>query len=199
MSKKRPPCLLVVENEPAVRDLIVVCLKGGGHDKIVTAGNAEEALFYIFKDAGLNIQLALVYLVLPNASGLTLIRRIREAKSAKRKTLPVAVLTGRTDTDTYQAVARRGIQAYLVKPISLVETVSKALIARGIAPLHRRSAKTLARPWRPMLRRPQAWMSWICPAKAEWLVCGNGRRGKGVCVRYADLKACTQKYGSQHD
>ena len=137
MSNKRMPCLLVVEDEPAVRDLIVAFLKSGGYEKIVTAGNAEEALFYIFKDAGLSIQLALVDLVLPNASGLALIRRIREAKSIKRKTLPVVVLTGRTDTDTYKAAARRGIQGYLMKPISpgmLIEAVGKALITRGIAP-----------------------------------------------------------------
>lgn len=132
---KALPCLLVVEDEPAVRDLIVAFLKLGGHQKIVTAGNAEEALFYLFKDAALNIQLAVVDLVLPNASGLALIRRIRNAKSPTRKATPVVVLTGRTDTDTYKAAARRGIQGYLMKPISpdlLVETVNKALSARGI-------------------------------------------------------------------
>ncbi len=132
---KALPCLLVVEDEPAVRDLIVAFLKLGGYQKIVTAGNAEEALFYIFKDAGLNIQLAVVDLVLPNASGLALIRRIRNAKSPLRKAIPVVVLTGRTDTDTYKAAARRGIQGYLMKPISpdlLVDTVNKVLGARGI-------------------------------------------------------------------
>jgi DNA-binding response OmpR family regulator len=132
---KAMPCLLVVEDEPAVRDLIVAFLKRGGYQKIVTAGNAEEALFYLFKDAGLDIQLAVVDLVLPNASGLALIRKLRNAKSPKRKAMPVVVLTGRTDTDTYKAAARRGIQGYLMKPISpdlLVETVNKVLSARGI-------------------------------------------------------------------
>ena len=125
---KALPCLLVVEDEPAVRDLIVAFLKLGGYQRIVAAGNAEEALFYIFKDAGLNIQLAVVDLVLPNASGLALIRRIRNAKAAHRRTLPVVVLTGRTDTDTYKAAARRGIQGYLMKPISpdlLVQTLQR--------------------------------------------------------------------------
>jgi DNA-binding NarL/FixJ family response regulator len=64
-----------------------------------------------------------------------MIRRVRNAKSPRRKALPVVVLTGRTDTDTYQAAVRRGIQGYLMKPISpglLVETVNKVLAARGI-------------------------------------------------------------------
>ena len=134
---RRLPCILVVEDESAARDLIVAFLKSGGHQKIITAGNAEEALFYVFKDTGLDIQLAVVDLVLPNASGLALICKIRNAKAAQRRTLPVVVLTGRTDTDTYKAAARRGIQGYLMKPVSpalLVETVNNVLSARGLVP-----------------------------------------------------------------
>jgi DNA-binding response OmpR family regulator len=136
-TSKRIPCLLVVEDETAVRDLIVAFLKAGGHENIVTAGNAEEALYYLFRDPGLNIQLAVVDLVLPNASGLALIRRLRNAKSPRRKTTPVIVLTARTDTDTYKAAARRGIQGYLMKPISpglLLRTVNDVLIKRGLTP-----------------------------------------------------------------
>lgn len=122
------PCILVVEDDSAVRDLIVAFLKKGGHQKVVTAGNAEEALFYIMKDAGLDIRLVLVDLVLPNASGLALIRKVRNAKSARRRAIPMVVLTSRTDTETYKAAARRGVQGYLMKPVSadlLLSTVAK--------------------------------------------------------------------------
>ena len=128
MGRKGKPSILVLEDERAVRDLIVAFLRTGGYTDVITAGNAEEAAFYLFKDAGLDIRLAIVDLVLPNASGLTLIRKLRNAKAAWRRTLPVIVLTGRTDTDTYKMAARRGIQAYLMKPISaelLVATVKK--------------------------------------------------------------------------
>jgi DNA-binding response OmpR family regulator len=130
MAAKLIPSILVVEDERAVRDLIVAFLKSGGHANIVTAGNAEEAAFYLFKDAGLDIRLAIVDLVLPNASGLMLIRKLRNAKSARRRALPVIVLTGRTDTDTYRMAARRGIQGYLMKPVSadlLLTTVKNVL------------------------------------------------------------------------
>jgi DNA-binding response OmpR family regulator len=130
---KRIPCILVVEDDRAVRDLIVAFLRKGGHEKIVTAGNAEEALFYIFKDPGLEIRLALVDLVLPNASGLALIRKIRAAKTPWRKHLKVIVLTSRTDTDTYRMAARRGIQGYLMKPVSaplLLNTITEVLAGR---------------------------------------------------------------------
>jgi len=82
------PCLLVVEDETAVRNLIVAFLKAGGHTNVLGAGNAEEGLFYIMRDPGLDIQLAVVDLVLPNASGLALIRKVRNAKSPRRKRLP---------------------------------------------------------------------------------------------------------------
>ncbi len=127
-------CILVVEDDRAVRDLLVAFLKSGGYDNVVTAGNAEEAYFYIFKDRGLHIHLVLLDLVLPNASGLALIRRVRASKFAARRKLPIIVLTGRTDTGTYQAAARRGVQGYLMKPISpglLLETTQKVLMAAG--------------------------------------------------------------------
>ncbi len=130
---KSIPCIMVVEDDRAVRDLIVAFLKSGGHKNIVTAGNAEEALYYVFRDQGLDIKLALVDLVLPNVSGLALIRKIRSAKSPRRRALPVIVLTSRTDTDTYKMAARRGIQGYLMKPVSpalLLNTVAEVLAGK---------------------------------------------------------------------
>jgi DNA-binding response OmpR family regulator len=130
---KAIPCIMVVEDDRAVRDLVVAFLRKGGHEKIITAGNAEEALFYVFKDPGLDIRLALVDLVLPNASGLALIRKIRGAKSPRRRAIPVVVLTSRTDTDTYKVAARRGIQGYLMKPVSaalLLKTVADVMAGR---------------------------------------------------------------------
>ena len=143
---KRIPCILVVEDERAVRDLLVAFLKTGGYTDVVTAGNAEEAAFYIFKDQGLHIRLAIVDLVLPNANGLTLIRRMRNAKAEWRRKIPVLVLTGRTDTDTYRAAARRGIQGYLMKPISadlLVNTVRNILPPETPAPQSEPTAATV--------------------------------------------------------
>ena len=131
---KAMSCILVVEDDRTVRHLLVAFLKAGGYDKVVTAGNAEEAYFYIFKDRGLDIHLVLLDLVLPNASGLALIRRVRASKSPRRRNTPIIVLTGRTDTGTYKAAARRGIQGYLMKPLSsglLLDTVYKVLSTAG--------------------------------------------------------------------
>ena len=124
---------MVVEDDRAVRDLLVAVMKKGGHKNVVTAGNAEEALYYIFRDKGLDITFALVDLVLPNVSGLTLIRKIRSAKSARRRSLPIVVLTSRTDTDTYKMAARRGIQGYLMKPVSpelLLNTMAEVMAGK---------------------------------------------------------------------
>jgi two-component system sensor histidine kinase RpfC len=136
-SKTRSPCILVVEDDKLTREIVVAFLKRGGYTEIIEAGMAEQAVFYLFRDRDLQIHLALVDLMLPNASGLTLIRKMRESKKAHRRNMPVIVMTGRTDTDTYKMAARRGIQGYLLKPLSaalLLETVAKALAAHGVKP-----------------------------------------------------------------
>mgnify|MGYP003643858550 CR=1 FL=1 len=135
MTGRALKCILVVEDDRAVRDLIVAFLKSGGFSNVITAGNAEEALYHIYKDPGLQVQLALVDLVLPNASGLALIRKVRSSKSLRRRNIPIIVLTSRTDTETYQAAARRGIQGYLMKPVSeelLVNTINTVIAAHVV-------------------------------------------------------------------
>lgn len=133
----RSPCILVVEDDRLTRQVIVQFLKRGGYTNILEASLAEQAIGILLKDRQTQVNLAIVDLMLPSASGLSIIRKLRNAKAAWRKNMPVAVMTGRTDTDTYKMAARRGIQAYLLKPVSaalLVETVGKLLAAHGIAP-----------------------------------------------------------------
>jgi DNA-binding NarL/FixJ family response regulator len=66
------------------------------------------------------------------------IRKARSSKVAARRNLPIIVITGRTDSDTYKMAARRGIQGYLMKPISpdlLIQTLNDVLAKRGhVAP-----------------------------------------------------------------
>jgi two-component system OmpR family response regulator len=133
----KPPCILVVEDDRVTRQIVVGFLKRGGYTNVVEAGLAEHAVSHLFHDRDLKIQLALVDLMLPNASGLTVIRKLRNAKTTWRKQLPVVVMTSRTDADTYKMAVRRGIQGYLLKPLSaalLIETVGKVLVAHGVRP-----------------------------------------------------------------
>lgn len=133
----KPPCVLVVEDDRLTRQIVVAFLKRGGYTNIVEAGLAEEAIFHLFRDRDLRIHVALVDLMLPNASGLSVIRKLRESKRAWRRALPVAVITSRTDTETYKMAARRGIQAYLLKPLSAAmvnDTVGKLLTDVGVKP-----------------------------------------------------------------
>jgi DNA-binding response OmpR family regulator len=133
----KSPYILVLEDDQVTRQIIVGFLKRGGYTNIIEAALAEQAVFHLFRDRDLRINAAIVDLMLPNASGLMVIRKLREAKMLWRKQLPVVVLTSRTDGDTYKMAERRGIQGYLIKPVSaalLVETVGKVLTAAGIKP-----------------------------------------------------------------
>ena len=134
---RKPPCVLVVEDDLLTRQIIVAFLRRGGYTDIIEAGLAEHAIAHLFRDRDLRINVALVDLMLPNASGLTVIRKLRDSKKAWRRNLPVAVITSRTDTETYKMAARRGIQAYLLKPLSAAlvnETVGKLLTGVGLKP-----------------------------------------------------------------
>src|SRR5258706_16364430 len=130
----KPRCVLVVEEDLFTRQIIVAFLKRGGYTDIVEAGLAEQAIAHLFRDKDLRVQVALIDLMLPNASGLTVIRKLRESKRGWRKNLPVAVITSRTDTETYKMAMRRGVQAHLLKPLAAVfvnEAVCKQLAGVG--------------------------------------------------------------------
>ena len=133
----KPPCVLVVEDDLLTRQIIAAFLKRGGYTNIVEAGLAEQAVAHLFRDKDLHVQVALIDLMLPNASGLSVIRKLRNSKRPWRRNLPVAVITSRTDTETYKMATRRGIQAYLLKPLSAAmvnDTVGKLLTDVGVKP-----------------------------------------------------------------
>src|SRR5258706_6269037 len=92
--KTRTPCILIVEDDKLTREIVAAFLRRGGYTDIIEAGMAEQAVFYLFRDRDLKIDLALVDLMLPNASGLTLIRKLRESKKTQRRSMPLIVMTG---------------------------------------------------------------------------------------------------------
>ena len=68
--------VLLVEDEPAVRELITEVLKREGYH-VTAAGNAEEALEFIARNCG-TVDLLLTDVVLPGLDGAELADRLRE-------------------------------------------------------------------------------------------------------------------------
>jgi len=120
--------VLVVEDEPAIAELIAINLRHAGFE-VVTAASAEQAQAAV--DAVLP-DLAMLDWMLPGASGVDLTRRWRQA--AHTRELPIILLTARAEERDKVAGLDAGADDYLVKPFSAGE-----LLARIRAVLRRRA------------------------------------------------------------
>jgi len=83
--------VLVVEDEPAIQELIAYNLKQAGHQPL-RADSAEEALRLVQEALP---DLVLLDWMLPGVSGIELARRLRSDK--RTKTVPIIMLTARAD------------------------------------------------------------------------------------------------------
>jgi two-component system CheB/CheR fusion protein len=93
--------VLIIEDDPEVRDLLVLLLKGEGH-RIGVASDGDAALAFITK-RGLSPDIILADYNLPNGmTGLETIAKIRERL---HHPIPAIILTGDISTDTLRQVA----------------------------------------------------------------------------------------------
>jgi len=121
--------ILIVEDEPAIRDLISFTLSGEGHD-CVEAGDSRSAQAAI-RDH--HPALILLDWMLPGTSGLDLARRLK--KDANFGDIPIIMLTAKAEeTDKVRALDT-GADDYITKPFS-----TKELLARIRAMLRRTHA-----------------------------------------------------------
>jgi len=120
------PEVLVVEDEPDIRNLIVHHLTGDGF-RCRTAGDGAEALAQL--RAGLP-DLIVLDLMLPGLNGLELTRRVRAEPAWAR--LPIIMLTAKAHEIDRIVGLEMGADDYVVKPFS-----PKELLARVRAVLRR--------------------------------------------------------------
>ncbi|MBM3394393.1 MAG: phosphate regulon transcriptional regulatory protein PhoB [Betaproteobacteria bacterium] len=120
--------ILVVEDEPAIQELIAFNLQQAGHLPI-RAGDAEHALRMV-NDA--LPDLILLDWMLPGMSGIELARRLRADR--RTKTIPLIMLTARAEERDKLMGLDTGADDYITKPFS-----PRELLARVKAVLRRRS------------------------------------------------------------
>ena len=119
--------VLVVEDEAKLLNILVRCLKGEGF-VVDGVGSAEVAFEYV---RSFHYDLLILDLLLPDASGTSLLRRIRQERHA----MPVLILTARGDIDSKAENFSAGADDYLTKPFSLAELTMRvhALLRRAPA------------------------------------------------------------------
>ena len=110
------PLILIVEDDPPIRNLISVTLET--HDyRYITAGNAGNA---ILEATSHNPDIMLLDLGLPDMDGVDVIRKIRSWSN-----MPIIVISARSDdTDKIEALDA-GADDYLTKPFSVDELLAR--------------------------------------------------------------------------
>ena len=122
------PEVLVVEDEPAILELITVHLKQSGY-AVTGVPDAEQALVYLRNRLP---DLLLVDWMLPGQSGLALTKRLRD--DARTRELPIIMVTAKTDEADKVAGLETWVDDYVTKPFS-----PRELRARIKAVLRRRA------------------------------------------------------------
>lgn len=113
----RPHSLLIIDDDAAVRDVLVALLMDEGF-RCATAGSALEAMNRI--EAG-GIDLVVSDLKMPGHDGLWLLDRIQRLRSE----LPVLILTGHGCDDSEAECLRRGAAGFLLKPPSISDLLAE--------------------------------------------------------------------------
>lgn len=110
-------CILVVEDDSAIRQGIVDALKFSGYD-VLQAGNGNDGLTEALRG---NFDLLLLDLILPGRNGFEILETTRES----RPNLPVIVLTARGEEADRVKGLRLGADDYVVKPFSVRELLAR--------------------------------------------------------------------------
>ncbi len=130
---KNMPRVLIVEDEPAIAELIAVNLRHNGFSPIWAEDgeSAQRELDAVLPDV------ILLDWMLPGQSGLSLARKWRG--DARSKAVPILMLTARGDEPDKVAGLDAGADDYITKPFSTQE-----LLARIRAVLRRRAPEQSA-------------------------------------------------------
>ncbi len=122
--------ILVVEDEPEIRELLAFTLSRASYD-VVEAESSEQALQLLDRSIP---ELAIIDWMLPNMSGVDLARRLRRDELTQQ--IPIIMLTARGEEADKLKSFESGVDDYVTKPFSPRELLAriKALLRRTGAP-----------------------------------------------------------------
>ena len=111
--------ILIVEDEPAIRDMLAYALRKGDYAPL-QAADAREAQERIAERVP---DLILLDWMLPGTSGLELARRWR--REALTRDIPIIMLTARGEENDRVGGLEAGVDDYVVKPFSARELLAR--------------------------------------------------------------------------
>lgn len=119
MTGAEQPMVLVVEDEPAQREVLAYNLEAEGF-AVSQAGNGEEALLLVEEAAP---DIIVLDWMLPSVSGIEVCRQLKARPDTRN--VPIIMLSARAeDVDRVRGL-ETGADDYMVKPYSVVELLAR--------------------------------------------------------------------------
>ena len=120
------PRILIVDDEPNIRDLLITSLRFAGFQVRAVANGAQTISAVLEEEPDLIV----LDVMLPDMNGFSVTKRLRGAGY----TAPILFLTAKDDTEDKIAGLNAGGDDYVTKPFSLEEVVARlrALMRRTV-------------------------------------------------------------------
>ncbi|MEY4982525.1 MAG: hypothetical protein RIR62_791 [Pseudomonadota bacterium] len=121
------PCVLVVEDEPAQREVLSYNLAAEGY-RVLTADNGEDALLLVAEEGP---DVVVLDWMMPRLSGIEVCRRLKMQPATRA--IPVLMLSARAEEVDRVRGLETGADDYVVKPYSVAELLARvrALLRRA--------------------------------------------------------------------
>ncbi len=113
------PTVLVVEDEPAQREVLAYNLEAEGF-RVSKAANGDEALLLVDEDSP---DIIVLDWMMPNLSGIEVCRRLKTRPDTR--SIPIIMLSARTEEVDKVRGLETGADDYVVKPYSVVELMAR--------------------------------------------------------------------------
>lgn len=120
MNRSAPPTVLLVEDEPAQREVLAYNLDAEGF-RVVQADNGEEALVLVEEDRP---DIIILDWMMPNVSGIEVCRRLK--MRPETRAIPIIMLSARAEEVDRIRGLETGADDYVIKPYSVLELVARA-------------------------------------------------------------------------
>jgi two-component system phosphate regulon response regulator PhoB len=113
------PKVLLVEDEPAQREVLSYNLQSEGFD-VVTAADGDEAMLPVDEEAP---DIIVLDWMLPGISGIEICRRLKS--KSQTRAIPVLMLSARSEEVDRVRGLETGADDYVVKPYSVLELMAR--------------------------------------------------------------------------
>ncbi|MCI0667561.1 MAG: sigma-54 dependent transcriptional regulator [Methylococcaceae bacterium] len=183
----RRPITLVVDDEPAIRELLEITL-ARMHIDCRSAGTVNEARALLEQD---RFDLCLTDMKLPDGDGLDLVSHIQE----RMPSLPVAVITAHGSMDSAVRALKMGAFDFVSKPIDLamLRKLVDSALRLGTYPLKDRRSRQQLLGDSAVMREIRSKIMKVARSQAPIYISGESGTGKELVARLIHEKS------SRHD